>query len=76
VRYSDDALRQAVELSAQYINERYLPDKAIDVIDEIGALIRLKTFKLPLEEESGEETDSPVADDSGENETVGNQRGR
>jgi ATP-dependent Clp protease ATP-binding subunit ClpA len=70
VRYSDDALRQAVELSAQYINERYLPDKAIDVIDEIGALIRLKTFKLPLEEESGEETDSPVADDSGENETV------
>ena len=49
VYYSDDALEQAVELSDQYINERYLPDKAIDVIDEIGALIRLKTFKSPPE---------------------------
>ncbi|MGI9256516.1 MAG: AAA family ATPase [Salinispira sp.] len=45
VRYSDDILQQAVELSDQYINERYLPDKAIDVIDEIGALIRLRTFR-------------------------------
>ncbi len=52
VRYSDEALRQAVELSTQYINERYLPDKAIDVIDEIGALIRIKTFKLPVESDA------------------------
>lgn len=50
VRYSDDALRQAVELSDQYINERYLPDKAIDVIDEIGALIRLRTFRFTAQE--------------------------
>jgi ATP-dependent Clp protease ATP-binding subunit ClpA len=61
VRYSDEALHQAVELSAQYINERYLPDKAIDVIDEIGALIRLKTFKLPAQD--GDEDADAGAED-------------
>ncbi len=37
VRYTTEALRAAVELSAKYINDRKLPDKAIDVIDEVGA---------------------------------------
>lgn len=37
VRYTPDALRAAVELSAKYIHDRKLPDKAIDVIDEVGA---------------------------------------
>ncbi len=37
VRYSEEAIRAAVELSAKYINDRKLPDKAIDVIDEVGA---------------------------------------
>jgi len=37
VRYTVDAIRAAVELSARYINDRKLPDKAIDVIDEVGA---------------------------------------
>ncbi|MEZ8988344.1 ATP-dependent Clp protease ATP-binding subunit ClpA [Vibrio breoganii] len=41
VRYTNKALRAAVELSAKYINERHLPDKAIDVIDEAGAKSRL-----------------------------------
>lgn len=41
VRFSNKALRAAVELSAKYINERHLPDKAIDVIDEAGAHCRL-----------------------------------
>jgi ATP-dependent Clp protease ATP-binding subunit ClpA len=41
VRYTNKALRAAVELSAKYINERHLPDKAIDVIDEAGARSRL-----------------------------------
>ncbi|MBY7923216.1 ATP-dependent Clp protease ATP-binding subunit ClpA [Vibrio fluvialis] len=41
VRYTKEALRAAVELSAKYINERHLPDKAIDVIDEAGARVRL-----------------------------------
>jgi ATP-dependent Clp protease ATP-binding subunit ClpA len=37
VRYTSDAIKAAVELSAKYINDRKLPDKAIDVIDEVGA---------------------------------------
>src|SRR5206468_3242825 len=37
VRYTNQALRSAVELSHRYINDRHLPDKAIDVIDEAGA---------------------------------------
>ncbi|WP_375594949.1 ATP-dependent Clp protease ATP-binding subunit ClpA [Algihabitans albus] len=42
VRYTADALRTAVELSARYIGDRKLPDKAIDVIDEVGAAQALK----------------------------------
>jgi ATP-dependent Clp protease ATP-binding subunit ClpA len=41
VRYTDDALRTASELAGKYINDRYLPDKAIDVIDEVGAAVKL-----------------------------------
>ncbi|MBW1692826.1 MAG: ATP-dependent Clp protease ATP-binding subunit ClpA [Deltaproteobacteria bacterium] len=41
ISYTDQSLKAAVELSAKYINDRYLPDKAIDVIDEAGAFIRL-----------------------------------
>ncbi|GMW05545.1 MAG: ATP-dependent Clp protease ATP-binding subunit ClpA [Gammaproteobacteria bacterium] len=42
VRYTDQALEAAAELSARHINERHLPDKAIDVIDEAGASMRLE----------------------------------
>ncbi len=42
VRYSDAVLRAAAELSARYINDRFLPDKAIDVIDEVGAFVKLR----------------------------------
>ena len=41
IEYTDGALKAACELSAKYINDRFLPDKAIDVIDEAGAAIRL-----------------------------------
>ena len=41
VKYDDDAIKSAVELSSKYIHERFLPDKAIDVIDEAGAQQRL-----------------------------------
>ncbi|PLX36839.1 MAG: ATP-dependent Clp protease ATP-binding subunit ClpA [Hyphomicrobiales bacterium] len=41
VRYTNDAIKSAVELSARYINDRKLPDKAIDVIDETGASLML-----------------------------------
>jgi ATP-dependent Clp protease ATP-binding subunit ClpA len=40
--YTDDALEAAAYLSDKYINDRFLPDKAIDVIDETGAFLRLK----------------------------------
>ncbi|MCF8110572.1 MAG: ATP-dependent Clp protease ATP-binding subunit ClpA [Desulfobacteraceae bacterium] len=42
IDYTDSALKAAAELSAKYMNERYLPDKAIDVIDEAGVMLRLK----------------------------------
>jgi ATP-dependent Clp protease ATP-binding subunit ClpA len=41
VRYTEGALRAAAELSSKYVNDKYLPDKAIDVIDEAGALLKL-----------------------------------
>jgi ATP-dependent Clp protease ATP-binding subunit ClpA len=42
VKYSEKAVRAAAELSAKHINDRFLPDKAIDVIDEVGAAVKLK----------------------------------
>jgi ATP-dependent Clp protease ATP-binding subunit ClpA len=42
LKYSNRALRAAAELAARYINDRHLPDKAIDVIDEVGAFQRLQ----------------------------------
>ena len=47
VRFSDEALYQAVELSTRYISGRCLPDKAIDVVDESGARVRLKNMTPP-----------------------------
>ncbi len=43
LRYTSNSLKTAAELSEKYINERFLPDKAIDVIDEAGSLVRLRT---------------------------------
>ena len=42
VRYTDDALKAAVYQSSRYIPDRFLPDKAIDVIDEAGARVKLR----------------------------------
>ena len=47
VRYTPDAVRAAVELGERYISERFLPDKAIDVLDEAGARVRLNSIKIP-----------------------------
>ncbi len=47
VQITDDAVEAAVELSARYITGRCLPDKAIDVIDEAGARVRLRTMTRP-----------------------------
>ena len=58
VRYSDEALDLAVRLSAQYITERRLPDKAIDVMDEAGAWARIHAFKAS----GGAEAEESVLD--------------
>ncbi|RTZ90559.1 MAG: NDP-hexose 4-ketoreductase [Bacillota bacterium] len=47
VRYTDEALESAVDMAIRYINGRFLPDKAIDVIDEAGSRIRLKQSTRP-----------------------------
>ena len=59
VKITDDAILAAVKLSSRYIGDRYLPDKAIDLIDEASSRVRLKAFTPPdeikhLEDESAE----------------------
>jgi len=49
VKYTDSALEAAVYLSKRYITDHFLPDKAIDVIDEAAARARLKSFVIPSE---------------------------
>ena len=56
VRFTDEALFQAVELSTRYITGRCLPDKAIDVVDESGARVRLKNMTPPPDLTEIEET--------------------
>jgi ATP-dependent Clp protease ATP-binding subunit ClpA len=50
VTYASDALRAAAELAAKHIHDRFLPDKAIDVMDEVGAMVKL----MPAEERPAE----------------------
>jgi ATP-dependent Clp protease ATP-binding subunit ClpC len=47
VLYSDEAIQAAVKLSDRYISDRFLPDKAIDVLDEVGARVHLKNIHVP-----------------------------
>ena len=47
VKISDEAIKSAVELSSRYIADRYLPDKAIDLIDEASSKVRLKELTAP-----------------------------
>ena len=47
VKYSDDAIVACVRLSDRYITDRFLPDKAIDVLDEVGARVHLKNIVVP-----------------------------
>jgi ATP-dependent Clp protease ATP-binding subunit ClpC len=49
VTYTDKAIEAAVKLSERYISDRFLPDKAIDVIDEAGARKRLSSMEIPPE---------------------------
>ena len=49
LRYTDEALEAAAQYSSQYISDRFLPDKAIDLIDEAGSRVRLMHAQLPEE---------------------------
>lgn len=49
VHYTDEAIEACVDLSMRYINNRFLPDKAIDILDEAGAKIRLKSMTSPYD---------------------------
>jgi len=66
VRYSDEAVELAAKLSAQFITERRLPDKAIDVIDEAGAWARIRAYKaaeaLPPTESGPGEAEGPAGE--------------
>ncbi|MGW8272827.1 MAG: ATP-dependent Clp protease ATP-binding subunit ClpA, partial [Thermodesulfovibrionales bacterium] len=61
VRYTEKALRSAAELSAKHINDRFLPDKAIDVIDEAGALQKLSSQSRRRKTVSFKEIEEVVA---------------
>ncbi|MDP5276849.1 ATP-dependent protease ATP-binding subunit ClpC [Chengkuizengella axinellae] len=47
VKITDDAIEEAVKLSDRYITDRFLPDKAIDLIDEAGSKVRLRSYTVP-----------------------------
>ena len=47
VEYSDEAIKACVKLSERYISDRFFPDKAIDVLDEVGARVHLKNIHVP-----------------------------
>jgi len=49
LKYTDEALENAVYLSNRYISDRFLPDKAIDLIDEAGARVKLRSISVPEE---------------------------
>ncbi len=61
VAYDDEALKAAAELAARYINDRHLPDKAIDVMDEAGAGLRLKPVALRGARVTVEQVEAVVA---------------
>ena len=49
VTIDDDVINEIVELSSRYINDRHMPDKAIDLLDEAASKVRMKTFTIPEE---------------------------
>ncbi|MCB0568799.1 MAG: ATP-dependent Clp protease ATP-binding subunit [Phaeodactylibacter sp.] len=72
VNYSDEAIRACVKLSDRYISDRFLPDKAIDVLDEVGARVHLKNIHVP---EHIEELEKKIEDlKEHKNQAVKNQQ--
>ena len=67
VRISDEAIAAAVRLSARYVTERFLPDKAIDLIDEAASCLRLSAYTAPT---SIKELEARIAELEQEKETA------
>lgn len=67
VKITDEAIKAAVELSSRYITDRFLPDKAIDLIDEAGSKVRLSAFAKP---ESFKDLEEQIAKCEKEKETA------
>jgi ATP-dependent Clp protease ATP-binding subunit ClpA len=61
VTYNDDAITLAAELSAKYVHDRHLPDKAIDVLDEAGARARIKGLSTVITEDDVEQVVATMA---------------
>ncbi len=72
VNYSDEAIRACVKLSDRYISDRFLPDKAIDVLDEVGARVHLKNIHVPKHIEELEKKIEALKDKK--NQAVKNQQ--
>ena len=72
VSYSDEAIEACVRLSSRYISDRFLPDKAIDVLDEVGARTHLKNIHVPKNIEELEKEIDLVREDK--NAAVKNQQ--
>ena len=72
VTYSDEAIKACVRLSDRYITDRFLPDKAIDVLDEVGARVHLKNIVVPKSIEEKEKEIEKLKDEK--NRAVKNQQ--
>ncbi|MEM1321746.1 MAG: ATP-dependent Clp protease ATP-binding subunit [Bacteroidota bacterium] len=72
VNYSDEAIKACVKLSDRYISDRFLPDKAIDVLDEVGARVHLKNIHVPKHIEELEKKIEALKDKK--NQAVKNQQ--
>jgi len=72
VTYSDEAIKACVRLSDRYISDRFLPDKAIDVMDEVGARVHLKNIHVPKHIEDIEKQIEDIKDQK--NQAVKNQQ--
>jgi len=72
VTYSDEAIKACVKLSDRYITDRFLPDKAIDVLDEVGARVHLKNIHVPPHIEDLEKSIEEIKESK--NQAVKNQQ--
>jgi len=73
VHYSDEIVETAVRLSAQFITERRLPDKAIDVIDEAGAYARIEAYKNKPQDDPSDSSIKNVSDSEAGTQTPPNE---